>query len=249
MPDPTPAPAPAPVPKRTRSTINRAHLDELANSRLVAKAAAKSDYAAGLAAVEFDTSLVTQLNSLADQVDKSIAKLTGARAGKTAMTTQEKAAHDALIAVIAPIQTAAKRKFSGDQTDLRAAYYIGESLASDTLEEVRTAANSILARLTPGENNPAGAGPLDVLPGIKPDEEIKDLADAIAKYGDATTAQGDQQSKAAGTLEEIVTKIGTLAGLRHQVQLAADQAWPWRNDGVATIRKDFLLPVDRPLTD
>jgi hypothetical protein len=32
-------------------------------------------------------------------------------------------------------------------------------------------------------------------------------------------------------------------------QLAADQAWPWRTPGVATLRKDFLLPVDRTPTD
>jgi hypothetical protein len=25
------------------------------------------------------------------------------------------------------------------------------------------------------------------------------------------------------------------------------QAWPWRNSGVASIRKSFLLPTDRPL--
>ena len=31
-------------------------------------------------------------------------------------------------------------------------------------------------------------------------------------------------------------------------QLAADQAWPWRTPGVATIRKSFLMPVDRPFT-
>jgi hypothetical protein len=43
--------------------------------------------------------------------------------------------------------------------------------------------------------------------------------------------------------------IATLAGLRHQIQLAADQAWPWRTPGVATIRRDFLLPVDRPLSE
>ncbi len=34
---------------------------------------------------------------------------------KTEMTAQETAARDALIAVIAPIQTAARRKFTGDQ--------------------------------------------------------------------------------------------------------------------------------------
>ena len=29
--------------------------------------------------------------------------------------------------------------------------------------------------------------------------------------------------------------------IARQVQLAADQAWPWRTPGVATIRKAFLL--------
>jgi hypothetical protein len=28
-------------------------------------------------------------------------------------------------------------------------------------------------------------------------------------------------------------------------QLAAEQAFPWRNPGVASIRKSFLLPTDR----
>jgi len=30
---------------------------------------------------------------------------------------------------------------------------------------------------------------------------------------------------------------------------AAEQAWPWRTPGVATIRKAFLLPVDRPFKE
>jgi hypothetical protein len=33
------------------------------------------------------------------------------------------------------------------------------------------------------------------------------------------------------------------------IQLAADQAWPWRTPGVATIRKAFLLSPDRPMKD
>jgi hypothetical protein len=44
------------------------------------------------------------------------------------------------------------------------------------------------------------------------------------------------------------TKL-TLAGLRREVQLAADQAWPWRAEGVSTIRKSFLLPANQPLKD
>jgi hypothetical protein len=244
MPDPTPTPTPTPQPKRTRSTINRGHLDELANARKVAAAAIDPAYVAALAAVELDSTLPTQIVALALKTETSIGTLTGTRAGKTEMTTQEKNARDALIAVIAPIQTAAKRKFSGDQSDLRAAYYIGESLSSDTLEEVLTAARGIRDRLVPGANN---APPTDVLPGIKAEPQIKALTDAITTYGGKDEAQGNQQKKASGTLEEIQANIAVLAGLRHQIQLAADQAWPWRTDGVATIRKAFLLPVDRPL--
>jgi hypothetical protein len=62
-----------------------------------------------------------------------------------------------------------------------------------------------------------------------------------------TQKQCDQQNVNSGALEAIVANIRKLAGLRHQVQLAAEQAWPWRNPSVASIRKSFLLPTDRPL--
>jgi hypothetical protein len=159
------------------------------------------------------------------------------------MTAQEKTARDALIAVIAPVQTAAKRKFTGDQAALKQAYFVGEPLASDTLKEVQIAANAIYNRLAPGANN---APPQDVLPGIK-DTQIQALANAIKLYGDKNAAQGDEQNQATGQLEAIVANIEKLAVLRHQVQLAAEQAFPWRNPGVAAIRQSFLLPVDRPL--
>jgi hypothetical protein len=100
--------------------------------------------------------------------------------------------------------------------------------------------------VSPGENN---APPQDVLPGSQLDQQMQALADALSLYDTKNTAQGAQQTAASGTLEDIIAKIATLAGLRHQVQLAADQAWPWRTPGVATIRKDLLLPVDRRLAD
>jgi len=159
---------------------------------------------------------------------------------------QERIARDALIAVIAPIQTAAKRAFTGDAEDMRAAFYIGDPLASLSLDDVTTAAENILARLTPGE---AGAPPEDTLPGIKADGAIKALADAIGHYGAKGEAQGQAQQNAATILERIDAAIDSLASERRRVQLAADQAWPWRTKGVATIRKAFLLPPDRPLTE
>jgi hypothetical protein len=44
------------------------------------------------------------------------------------------------------------------------------------------------------------------------------------------------------------TKL-TLADLCREVQLVADQAWPWRTPDVAILRKSFLLPANQPLKD
>jgi hypothetical protein len=224
--------------------VNRKHLAEVADARKVAAAALDPKYAPGLAGVDFDATLPPQATALASQIEAGLGQLKGTRATRKVMTAQEKAARAALIAVIAPIQTAAKRKFSGDTQKQREAYNIGAGLASDTLEEVQNAARAILARLSPGENN---APPVDVLPGIKADKQIKALADAIAAYGSKDDALHDKQKEASGTLEDIQAAVDKLAGLRHQIQLAADQAWPWRTPKVATIRKAFLLPTDRPL--
>jgi hypothetical protein len=238
-PTPTPTPTPAPKTKRTRSSINRGHLDEIKNSRAVAKAAIDPANTAALAAVEFDATLPAQITTLADATETSIGKLTGTRAKKTEMTAQETTARDALFAVIAPIQTAAKRKFTGDSGKLRQAYFIGENLAHDNLHEVQTAAIAIRDRLV-------GTPPQDVLPGVKA-AQITALSSAITTYAANITAPGDQSNENAGALLAIVANIGKLAGLRHQVQLAAEQAFPWRNSGVASIRQSFLLPTDRPM--
>jgi hypothetical protein len=239
MADPTPTPTPAPKAKRQRSTINRKHLNEIANSRAVAAAATDTANAATLAGVEFDATLPAQITTLADATEKAIGKLSGTRATKTELTAEEKTARAALITVIAPIQTAARRKFTGDQEQMRHAYFINEGLADDTLGEVQTAAIAIRDRLT-------GTPPQDVLPGVKA-AQITALSNAVTQYAADVTAPGDQKNENSKALEAIVANIGTLAGLRHQVQLAAEQAFPYRTPGVASIRKTFLLPPDKPM--
>lgn len=245
-PTPTPTPTPAPKPKASRGDTNQEILDELANSKKVADAATDPAYTAGLAAVELDPTLPPKIVALVEKITKDLGKLKKARVAKKAATQQEVAARDSLIAVLQPIQIAAKRKFKGADAAQRAAYYIGDGLGAQTLQEALTAARSVLARLTPGDQ---GAPPLDVLPGITAAGAIKDLADKIAEYAANDTEQGDQQLEASGALEAIWADVDTLAGLRREVQLAADQAWPWRKKGVSTLRKAFLLPANQPLKD
>ena len=105
------------------------------------------------------------------------------------------------------------------------------------------AAIAIRDRLVPV---PPSVTPVDVLPGIQA-AQISALVNAITLYAGNVTAEDEQQNKNLRAHDAIEADLVTLAGLRHQVQLAAEQAFPWRTPGVAAIRQSFLLPTDRPL--
>ena len=246
---PTPTTPKAATPDKKgadRGEINKAHLKEISTSRKVAAAARAPENTAKLTEVELDPTLVDQIEALASKVETDLGAVHGTRVVKKVMTVQEKTARTLLIGELQTIQTAAKRKFAGDSEKLREAYYIGARLSGKSLDEVLAAVRSVLARLVKGEGNKP---PLDTLPGITTAGAIKKLSDAITLYGDYDVAQDKEEKKAFASIEEIESNVIKLAGLRRDLQLAADQAWPWRNQGVTTIRKTFLLPTTRPLKD
>lgn len=230
---------------RPRQVLNRRHLQEIANSRQVVNAALDPANVGPLTAVELDSALVKKLDDRTTETEKLVQKLPGVRAGKLDMTHEEKIARDALIAVIAPIQTAAKRRYMGAEIKMRAAYFIGHDLHNEALSEVTAAAKSIYTRLTPGENN---APPVDTLPGVK-DDKIQALKDAIDLYVGKDAGQQADGFDAFKILETVVHNVTEMVHMRHQVQLAADQAFPHRDPLVTTIRKTFLLPTNQPLPD
>lgn len=230
---------------RPRQVINRKHLQELADSTAVANAAVDPANVPVLAEVEFDTALVKRLTDLVTQTQDCVNKIPGARVGTKDMTHEEQLAHDALIGVIAPIQTAAKRKYFGPQIVLRGEYFVGQDLHNESLYELTAAANSIYSRLAPGKDD---APPVDTLPGVK-EAQITALKDALTLYGVKEEGQMKDKFDAFKLLEQIKANVPEMAHLRHQIQLAADQAFPHRNALVRTIRQTFLLPPDRPLGD
>lgn len=181
-----PTPTPAPKTKTPRGDTNQEILDELANSKKVAAAAVDPTNAAQLSDVELDATLPPKMTALVEKITSDLAKLKTTRVAKKSATKQEEAARNSLLAVLQPIQIAAKRKFNGDGAAQRDAYYIGDGLGTQSLDDVLIAARNVLARLTPGENNEP---PQDVLPGIKAGGAIKDLADKIAEYAGNDTEQ------------------------------------------------------------
>ena len=242
----TPVASPSHPAKLSRGVLNKDYLDELQDARKVAATALDPAHAAGLEAVECDPALAPGIEKLADEIEAALGLLTGTRATKKTATVEEASAREALLTVLQPIQTAAKRAFADDQSTLREAYGVGRGIARESLAEVVTLARGVLNRLSPGEG---GKPPTDKLPGITAEDGIAKLAAAIATYGAKDEAHDEHTTAAAAALEKIETDVTKLAGLRHQVQLAADQAWPWRTSGVITIRKGFLLPPTRPMTE
>lgn len=247
MPESTPTPpAESPKGKGQRASLNRALTDELKNASAVAAAAAEKKYRAALDEAEYDHSLTGRVNDLEKKIRADVAQLKKARTQAGKLSSDEAKAHDLVLAALQPIQTAAKRQFHGDDERLRRAYFIGESLANRSLADLLLAADSVLANLVPAEGQTA---PVDTLPGVKPEGRIRELRDAIAKAR-AKDGSGSATRVDAGTLlENITADVAVLAGLRRQIQLAADQAFPWRASKVGSIRRAFLLPRDRPLTD
>jgi hypothetical protein len=245
---PTPATEPAKKPKFTRGIANRQFLNEIADSRAVATAARDTDYAAALAEVEFDATLPGRIDTLADSVEAQINDIIGAR-GTTTMSVREKdSARARLLETIAPIQTAAKRTFKGGAESLRTAYGITLPMATMDFDEFLTICHGILDRLSPDTSVTPPAPPQDKLPGITA-ARIAALADALEQCGGKKQNRAENQTDAEKLLEKLEADVAALAALRHEAQLAADQAFPWRTPGVAAIRKAFLLQEDRPLAD
>lgn len=245
-PNPGPDQPPAKATRAPRSQVNKEFTAALTKARAVAAAAVDPDLKPRLDYVQLDATLPGKINTLADTLELNVGQLVGLRGQKGGMTKEEKAARDELIAILQPIQIASTRVPTDDPTGLRAAYFIGAQppLSSQSLDDVVLAARAIRARLIPGKDN---APPQDTLPGINPEPEIKELSDAIAAYVAKNKAQGELETKGEGNLEQANADKKQLLAWTHEIQTAADQAWPWRKPGVKTIRKRFELPESQPL--
>jgi chromosome segregation ATPase len=148
-------------------------------------------------------------------------------------TEAESEARDALLAALKEIQTAAKQKYARNAPLRMKDYLVSERLDPNRAALVQ-AADSILAKLTS-----------DTLPGITPAKVtgLKTLRDA---YVGANAAQADAQSKASTEREAIESAVASIADRRVQIQFAAEAEWPSDDKANAPIRREFVLPPDRP---
>ncbi len=117
-------------------------------------------------------------------------------------------------------------------TAFRARYFINKSIFSSRALTEQTA-RDILANAA-----------ADSLPGVTP-ARLQQATAALAAYIATEAPQSDAQSTATQLRQKRDTTFAEALRLRHEIQYAADTAWPWWDDAHLAIRREFLLPAGR----
>ena len=231
-------------PRKPRGPFDQAKLDKIADTRKIITAYGKPEHKQAL--IDRDV-LETEVAALTDLCKAAEDAITGghtATIAKEQLTAEESAVRDTVNALVDLTQRGAQRTFKGDQEARLGDYFIGEDVDSN-LTRLKAVAKSILARITPGENN---APPLDVLRGVKA-EDIQRFTTAYALLTrkDEEQAAAKNRSKTEHrTADELLADM--MAG-RLDIQLAADMEWPWRTREFDTIRDQFHIPKTRPMKE
>jgi hypothetical protein len=235
MSDPTPpTPAPEPPPSnRSRLPIDKATATELDFAEQLVATAQKTDFAIMLAGEEVDAAFLAGVTGKIGEADTLISQITGGTADKEAATQAEAAAQKALLAQISKVQKRAKRKYAATDPN-RKKYFIGEHLAASRPILEGNAKAIILTLAT------------DTLPGHKPADTTA-LDTALTAYKQTKTDQVGGQGGVRTAHSLLDAKVKEVAGLRRQIQYAADTCWPPADPANTGIRKQFSLPPDKAL--
>ena len=241
--------APDPVPpKKSRAKpgfVDKVLENDLALAARCQREAAKPDVTPKLLERAWTAADQTALGDSLDRTNRLVVRLKALRTGKITRTFEESTARRELLTALDPILKGARRTYADGSAE-RAAYGIGEALASRSTYDLLGFANYASAQLAPGA---AGTPPKDVLKGVLPAETTA-LGTLYGQYKDADFAQADAQKDAATLLAELHEEVAkTLNPLRRDLQGAADQAFSHRDSRLGAQRKAFGLPPDRPLND
>lgn len=236
MSDPTPNPAPSPAPQtstRAQWPISKEVTTELDLAEHVLTAAQRDVYAPALANEDVDATAIQNLTTAIGDADDLVFQATGGKAGRKILTQTEQGLADTLVAKIQAVQKRAKRKYPAKDAN-REKYFIGAGIESNH-GLLATAADAIVKTLA-----------TDTLPGVKP-ATITDLQTALTNFKTGLGTQSGGKGDTGAAFQSLNAKIKEIAGLRRDIQYAADTVWPCGDPANAPIRAEFKLPPDRSL--
>ena len=243
---PTP-PAPGAPQKLTpaqdaENDYDQAQLQTVKNSEAIARAAQKADYAPALAAEGLrETTTAALLQAAQDWRTLSREAITATDA-KLAATGTGSLASTTLRQTLELIRSKARLKITQNptwtevqKTAFRRRYFVNEDLFANEA----TAGASIQTVITRATE--------DKLPGLTP-QRLTEAQTALDAFTGKSGPQSDQQSLATQKRGARDAKFKDVMNLRHEIQYAADGAYPWWGEGNLGLRREFQLPAGRPLT-
>ncbi len=231
-------------PRKSPGPFNQAKLDELDRTRDIIAAYRDPAHKQTLIARDVTEAEVTALEATVALAQTSLTGGHSATVAKEQLTAEEAVAKAAVVAAISTTQRGALRTFRVGQRARLGDYFIGEELDTNLIR-LKAIAQSILDRIAPGENN---APPLDVLKGVKA-PDIQALVTAHSQLAAKDNAQAAAQAIAKGERRTADELLGDIIAGRLDIQLAADQEWPWKTREFDVIRAQFKLPLTRPMTE
>ena len=140
----------------------------------------------------------------------------------------------ALIEKLRKFQNRAKRKFRGNKEKL-AAYRIGKASFGANRVELEQDAKVVI-----------DLAEEDALPGTTP-EKIAEARESLADWKQADDAQEVAIRKQSELVREFEVAVNAINGDRRDIQLAADAIWPFTEKAHVPVRRNFGLPLSRPM--
>ena len=219
----------------SRSDVNTKFLADIAEAEdVLAAALEEEEYVTLLADEGIDQELLTRLGTATESSRELGHQVVASKAAKKRATRKENEAKDKLFAVLRKFQNRAKRKFRGNKERL-AAYRIGKASFGANRVEFEQDAKVVI-----------DLAEEDTLPGATP-EKIAEARQNLADWKKADDVQDVAVRKQSELVQKFEDAVGAINGDRRDVQLAADAIWPFSEKTHVPVRRNFGLPLSRPM--
>lgn len=227
--------APEPEAKRHPGRLNKKQQAQITEAELIIPVCRKPLYAPALAARNIPEAFFVALEGKIDLARKNSTKAVNCTDAGKGCTLEEELAKKELMESLRDFQGAARLKFRRTDPARLESYLVGTEI-DQSRPLLEQSGETII-------DNTNTDRPAPVETAMITAAEVK-----LQKYKDSKQPQRDEKSSAAAARQSRDALVAQIVNDRQQIQLAADNAWPYTDPANRKARMEFGLPVNRPYT-
>lgn len=228
----------SPKAPRVKNLVNVRLVASLDQAERYATVAQRPEVVTALAKRQLAARFTTDLLADIGRCRGFLATFVQSTTDRQVQTEAEKTQRTHLVLLLQGVQSGAKRLWArkaGERDKLKG-YYVGTTLKTLSFAELSVAAETILRQAK-----------LDTLPGVTP-ADLTALETTLQSWKAVNEAQAQAQNGAttAHAAADLLAK--GILNQRIELQLVADQAFPYNDSAHTAIRKEFGLPKNGPFS-